>query len=235
MTSSTSQTASIDSAKFEMEVASSKIKKFKMKKQIHGLVIKLNENDSLGMRLCGITIRKRILTGLLMLVAVLMAVQYSINTYVLQSIVFDTFTNPIATITSICIMSRCNTYIMVQGLQTFLVWYKLFHLFIGSVSRQIYFNFWIHWGNDSDNYNKSIIYGLKILHCLNITLGLYLVTCLDGIKTRNNKFKKILIICGLSLTAWYWIHLYFGLYHYQETTNVLVKVPSVCTCNINLF
>ena len=112
----------------------------------------------------------------------------------------------------LCIM-KTNVYVIKQGLQSFIVYYKCFHVLIGLIAREKYYNFW----TKSNNYTNVDGVGIMeithgVLICLTAFLGIFAISIFDGFATRSNKIKRIVLLVAISFLIYFWIELYFNLY-----------------------
>ena len=86
-----------------------------------------------------------------------------------ESIIFNTIASIQILLTIILYLSKCNLYISKQAFKTFTVWYRMAHIVIAMMSRQIYYNSWIPVNttnttnnttntDDKDNVNTAFYY-----------------------------------------------------------------------------
>ena len=127
-------------------------------------------------------------------------------------------------ITIIVFILHCNCEIALEALKSFLVWYKVVHACIGITSRMVFEGFYITPEQEEKNqgWSNEWLYFRAILVIINITLGVFGISALDGfhssfgdkcmkkfgINDKRNYFKIIVSIVGILILANQWLSLY---------------------------
>lgn len=157
---------------------------------------------------------------------ILYAILYIIE-HITNSLIASILTTIVGCILLCTYLSHCNLYVSKQAFKSFTLWYKVIHIAIAIVARQIYENSVKYEYDDikpNVGYNYILYYFKATIACIGYTLGILVCSLNDSIATKSNTVIRVVGILGIVVYSWVWISVYFSIYddNVNESFNITI-------------
>ena len=163
----------------------------------------------------------------------IVSIVYITDVAILSSFLFSLFSTSLFFITIVIFILHCNYEIGCEALQSFLVWYKVIHACLGITARAIFENFYDtdDQKDKNEGWSQGWIYFRAIILIMNITLGVFAISVLDGfnssINLRRIVLKIIVSFVGIFILTYQWLGLYVNRNNRDITNSIEITINDI--------